>query len=203
MAFLLRQQYRAAPSLTKPFFRPTIPMSSAYPSHLKLLYRWQEEVENLEDYCSGGFHPIKLGDEYCQGRYRIVHKLGYGSYSTVWLARDSAADRYVSLKVVAANASEGSSEALVLNSIRQNNLQHPGRRFVSSLLDDFLVSGPNGNHRCFISEALSPTVLDVKESFNCDLLPLDIARRITVQLALGLANIHSCGIVHGGKPSPL
>ncbi|KAL9125046.1 MAG: hypothetical protein Q9217_005697 [Psora testacea] len=197
VGFPLRLQFRRTFPIAKRFFRPTKSMSSASLSHLERLYHWQEEVENLEAYCSGGYHPIELGDEFCQGRYRIVHKLGYGSFSTVWLARDSTADRYVSLKVIAANASERSSEAEVLNSIHHNTLHHLGRRFILSLLDEFLVSGPNGKHRCLVSEALGPTVLDVKESFNCDLLPLNIARRVTVQLALGLADIHSCGIVHG------
>jgi len=189
---------RVASPLTRRIFSPIKAMSSAFPTH-QTVYRWQDDVENLEAYRPGGYHPIKLGDEYCQGRYRIVHKLGYGAFSTVWLARDSAADRYVSLKVFTATASERSSESQVLEIIHQNNPLHPGRMFVSSLLNDFSIRGPNGNHRCLVTEILGPTVSDVKESFDCDLLSLDIARRVTVQLALGLADIHSCGIIHGGK----
>ena len=174
-------------------------MDSASSRYLEPTYHWQEEVENLEAYCSGGYHPIKLGDGFCQGRYRIVHKLGYGSFSTVWLARDFTAEKYVSLKIITADASRRSSEAEVLNSIYQNTLRHPGRRFISSLLDEFVLNGPNGKHKCIVNEVLGPTVSEVKESFDCGLLPLNIAQRVTVQLALGLADIHSCGIVHGGK----
>lgn len=36
-----------------------------------------------EQYCGGGYHPVYISDEIHSGRYRIVHKLGYGSYSTV------------------------------------------------------------------------------------------------------------------------
>ncbi len=187
LAFRLRQQLRAASPLTRRIFSPIKAMSSAFPTHQGPVYRWQDDVENLEAYRPGGYHPIKLGDEYCQGRYRIVHKLGYG------------ADRYVSLKVVTATASERSSESQVLEIIQQNNPLHPGRMFVSSLLNDFSTRGPNGNHRCLVTESLGPTVSDVKESLDCDLLSLDIARRVTVQLALGLADINSCGIIHGGK----
>ncbi|KAJ7300962.1 hypothetical protein DFH08DRAFT_724816, partial [Mycena albidolilacea] len=38
-----------------------------------------------------GLWPVKLGDSFGPGgtrRYRIIFKLGYGSFSTVWLARD-------------------------------------------------------------------------------------------------------------------
>jgi serine/threonine-protein kinase SRPK3 len=48
----------------------------------QLVYQWLDDVEKLEGYATGGYHPIHLGDELSQGRYRIVHKLGFGSYST-------------------------------------------------------------------------------------------------------------------------
>ena len=34
-----------------------------------------------------GYHPVHLVDIYCE-RYRVIDKLGFGTYSTVWLARD-------------------------------------------------------------------------------------------------------------------
>ena len=45
------------------------------------------EVESPDRYRPGGYHPVHLGDVYHQ-RYRVIHKLGFGTYSTVWLARD-------------------------------------------------------------------------------------------------------------------
>lgn len=51
---------------------------------------WQV-TEWVENYKLGGYHPIHIGDYLCKDRYRIVRKLGYGSFSTVWLAKD---DRY-------------------------------------------------------------------------------------------------------------
>ena len=45
------------------------------------------DVEGPDGYRPGGYHPVHLGDVYCQ-RYRVIHKLGFGVYSTVWLARD-------------------------------------------------------------------------------------------------------------------
>jgi len=43
--------------------------------------------ESPENYLPGGFHPVHLGDV-LNGRYLIFRKLGAGSQSTVWLARD-------------------------------------------------------------------------------------------------------------------
>ena len=36
----------------------------------------------------GGYHPVHIGDTFQNSRYTIVRKLGWGYYSTVWLARD-------------------------------------------------------------------------------------------------------------------
>lgn len=44
--------------------------------------------EWIEDYRPGGYHPVHLGDLYKEDQYKIIRKLGQGSYSTVWLARD-------------------------------------------------------------------------------------------------------------------
>lgn len=44
--------------------------------------------ENFEKYRGGGYHPVHLGESYKGGRYTIHHKLGYGGFSTVWLAKD-------------------------------------------------------------------------------------------------------------------
>lgn len=46
-------------------------------------------VEEPDYYETGGFHSISLGDKFGCGQYTILRKLGYGQYSTVWLARDS------------------------------------------------------------------------------------------------------------------
>jgi hypothetical protein len=44
-------------------------------------------AEDPARYCSGGYHPVRLGDVY-NDRYQVLRKLGFGLYSTVWLARD-------------------------------------------------------------------------------------------------------------------
>jgi serine/threonine-protein kinase SRPK3 len=44
--------------------------------------------EKISRYRPGGFHPIALGNSFKQGRYTVVHKLGYGGFSTVWVAYD-------------------------------------------------------------------------------------------------------------------
>jgi serine/threonine protein kinase len=40
-----------------------------------------------------------LGDHIHNARYRIVHKLGNGGYSTVWLAHDAQLEKFVALEI--------------------------------------------------------------------------------------------------------
>lgn len=46
------------------------------------------DAEPLNRYRVGGYHPITLGDLFNDGRYKVLHKLGWGGYSTVWAATD-------------------------------------------------------------------------------------------------------------------
>lgn len=45
-------------------------------------------TESSSQYRSGLYYPVKLGDTFKNGRYKIWHKLGWGGFSTIWLARD-------------------------------------------------------------------------------------------------------------------
>lgn len=45
------------------------------------------EEEGLLEYNPDYFYPVRLGEVF-NDRYQTVSKLGYGSSSTIWLARD-------------------------------------------------------------------------------------------------------------------
>jgi serine/threonine-protein kinase SRPK3 len=49
-----------------------------------------DEEEEEEDYKKGGYHPVSIGDRFDNGRYVVVRKLGWGHFSTVWLALDKS-----------------------------------------------------------------------------------------------------------------
>jgi hypothetical protein len=67
--------------------KPTQPFQPGPPMDMAT-HRCDMDAEPLHRYRRGGYHPIHLGDFLNNGRYRILHKLGWGGYSTVWAARD-------------------------------------------------------------------------------------------------------------------
>lgn len=60
------------------------------------------DVEDVEEYRPGGFYPTHVGDTIAKGRYKILHKLGSGGFSTIWLARDTVDKTYCAVKILRA-----------------------------------------------------------------------------------------------------
>lgn len=161
-----------------------------------------EAVEDPEGYRPGGYHPVHLGDTYENGRYKVLHKLGAGGYSTTWLARDGNSERYVALKVVKASETASCAELKMLQRLAADESEHPGRAHVRSLLDHFTISGPNGEHCCLVSEVAGPTLLSLYDNAgpaSARRLKGQIARKIARQVALAVAYLHANGVGHGGK----
>lgn len=153
----------------------------------RVKYEFVEEVERLDYYVHGGYHPVTIGDELCEGRYVIAHKLGFGRSATTWLAEDRKQRRLVALKISTAESAERTQEIQILSQLARAKPNLPGKAVVQKLLDSFTISGPNGTHRCLVTDAAYHR-----------LLHLPAARAIASQLILGLQFIHSQGIVHGG-----
>ena len=75
-----------------------------------------------------------------EGRYRVVHKLGFGGYSTIWLALDTIHRQYVAVKICSADSREGSLEGGILQRLSHSALDdatNPGKRLVQTLMDAF------------------------------------------------------------------
>ncbi|KAI9163422.1 High-affinity methionine permease [Paramyrothecium foliicola] len=51
-------------------------------------YKFDIDAEPLRRYRPGGYHPVVLGDLLNHGRYKVIHKLGWGGYATTWAAKD-------------------------------------------------------------------------------------------------------------------
>lgn len=152
------------------------------------------QEENAGDYKRGGYHPVVKGETYYSHafdrRYIVLRKLGWGHFSTVWLAKALDADgaaSYVAIKFVKSNKhylEAALDEILLLQTINQplrgdhltraqrlyfkqfaftndEPTGHPGYKHVMKLLDNFEIVGPNGNHICMVFEVLGENVFNL------------------------------------------
>lgn len=176
-------------------------MSFDTPIRTPIRYHWIDGVERLERYVPGGYHPVMLGD-LLHHRYRVVDKLGFGGYSTVWLARDEQSDRFVAVKIGMSGVSALRREIDILKALNdprstQAGLVSSAHASIPSILDAFEVHGPNGIHSCYTLPTAQGDLWDA--SFN-DLFPVEVARALAAKLVLAVAFVHSQGFVHGGEP---
>jgi serine/threonine-protein kinase SRPK3 len=167
-------------------------------------------LESLDRYMVGGYHPVHIGDELDDGRYLVLHRLGSGHFSTVWLAQyvspgsrpsDSPGCRYVAIKIFTADLHPDKYDGDRLWDLRESSLDtndsaiKDGLRYVVTVLDEFEICGPNGTHHALVMELLGPSVASV---IYQQPIPVELSRRIILQIAKALASLHSFGMVHGG-----
>ena len=92
-AVSLLRLFRSPPEYVPKVFFRGLAVASCRTSGPK--YHWNEGVENIETYRGGGYHPIQLRGNLTRGRYKIFHKLGHSTFSTVLLAQDHLEKRYL------------------------------------------------------------------------------------------------------------
>ncbi|KAH9857391.1 kinase-like domain-containing protein [Lenzites betulinus] len=177
-----------------------------------------EDEEDWEDYVKGGYHPVHIGDAFSNGRYVVVRKLGWGHFSTVWLANDTKLNRHVALKIVksAPRYTETALDEIKLlqrlitsstpplqptpdhpNPSPSPSATHPGRSHVISFLDHFRHKGPNGTHVCMVFEVLGENLLGLIKRHQNKGVPMHVVRQIAKQILLGLDYMHRCcGVIH-------
>ncbi|XP_036622712.1 SRSF protein kinase 1 isoform X2 [Trichosurus vulpecula] len=158
-----------------------------------------DEQEDPNDYCKGGYHLVKIGDLF-NGRYHVIRKLGWGHFSTVWLSWDIQGKKFVAMKVVksAEHYTETAlDEIRLLKSVRNTDPDDPNREMVVQLLDDFKISGVNGTHICMVFEVLGHHLLKWIIKSNYQGLPLPCVKKIIQQVLQGLDYLHTkCRIIH-------
>lgn len=166
------------------------------PSHL-------DNIEDIHDYCPGGFHPISIGDCFEQDRFKVLHKLGYGGSSTVWLARDQGdtkLGRLVALKALRADASNTSNPALTIPAVLEAAI--PLCTSIQTVDHHFTVKGPNGTHLFLVSPFAGPSIRVMSDCpgrvSGSRRLRAGLARKVAKQIVTAVDFMHSSGVVHGG-----
>ncbi|RYP57331.1 hypothetical protein DL770_010693 [Monosporascus sp. CRB-9-2] len=162
-------------------------------------------VEDIGQYRIGGLHPVRLGDFLGDDdRFRVVHKLGYGHFSTVWLCFDHQEKLWRGIKVLCAEESlEDNPELRAMRYFEGFSAEYMSDNHVGLPLEHFWINGPNGRHLCLVLPLLGPRIqgfdkwdYDDQLWFLNDQIP-DIYTNVAFQVTRGLSVLHRRGLCHG------
>lgn len=169
----------------------------------------REQVESVKRYTPGGYHPIDIDDTITnatsQDSYTILHKLGYGEFSTVWLVKLQRKDplagqplhvSFHALKIFRADLGNATADHELRFLERLGQVGKPSHPNIVVLEDSFTISGPNGQHRCLVFPFLGPSLYSYEA---IDSLTPFQRHHICQQLASAVAFMHSHDVCHGGK----
>ncbi|XP_050815788.1 SRSF protein kinase 2-like isoform X9 [Gopherus flavomarginatus] len=155
--------------------------------------------EDPAEYCAGGYYPVQKGDTF-SGRYQVVHKLGCGYFSTVWLCRDMVEKRRVAVKVAKGGesfAEAAQDEISLLQCVSSMKKKDRAGENIVHCLDDFKMIGANGFHVCLVFELLGPSLRCLLRSHGAQGLPLPFVKKALQQVLAGLQFLHTnCQIIH-------
>jgi serine/threonine-protein kinase SRPK3 len=167
-----------------------------------------ESVEPFEGYTAGGYYPLQIGHRLGPlQRYHIIHKLGHGGSSTIWLGLDERMARYVAVKIAVSDL-DRPFESSILRSLLSDkegtcNTQ-AGIATIPAILDEFEVKGPEiegsrRKHHCLVTKPARMSLAEAREVSDRRLFQPLVAHAIAAQLIQAVAFLHSRGIVHAGK----
>ncbi|KAJ5093887.1 kinase-like protein [Penicillium angulare] len=181
------------------FGRRWKPLTFSNPNFVRLPDSHKIEEETLPHYVASEYYPTRIGEVINQ-RYQVIGKLGFGSTSTVWLARDMDNRRYAMLKIFVQASSLGKQVENELNMykrIEQSPAAHPGRDMLRTLLDTFYIDGPQDKHQCLVHDPLWESSLAVLRRNPMERFPSTVVAHILYRLFLALDYLHTeCQIAH-------
>lgn len=181
------------------------------------------DEEICPGYDSKNFYPAQPGDVLAS-RYQIMVKVGWGSSSTVWFARDlrrscllyslcrifglstKGVSRYrwesesvVALKIANTNKGTAEDEHEIEERIAIADVSHRGFPLFRTYLERFEITGPEGRHLCLAYEPMREPLWIFKRHFKGGVIPLPIVKTYIRFLLTGLDYLHTkCRVVHTG-----
>ncbi|KAJ7224018.1 kinase-like domain-containing protein [Mycena haematopus] len=135
-----------------------------------------------------------IGDDQ---RYTILRKLGWGSHSSTWLARDKVGNGFVGVKALTGYMTQRNEKGTSWEAEALRYLSRPPSPYCVRLLDEFTIPGRGsaGTHICFVLPLYGG---DVKALMKSRKTPFELptAKRIMLHFLRGLAHMHARDVVH-------
>ncbi|KAI0468193.1 kinase-like protein, partial [Xylaria cf. heliscus] len=155
------------------------------------------EEETLPFYQKEEYYPMQIG-QVVHGHYQVVSKLGFGTTSTVWLARDLRNQKFWALKVHI-NTLKPNQEFEIYhhlaNTHRDQELAN-AKKHIRQLKESFKLRGPYGDHDVFIMTPLALSLSHLLSLCQGEPFHSEFVKGALSQILLGLVYLHDMDVVH-------
>ncbi|KAE8415530.1 kinase-like domain-containing protein [Aspergillus pseudocaelatus] len=136
---------------------------------------------------------FRVGAKFLHSRYTVLGKLGYGSYSTVWLCRDQS-NKYVAVKVLTRTSVRSdpalSRELGVYEHLSGLNSSHVGNAYIRGIYDNFELSNPYGVYRCLVHPPMHMSINALRMRARSSRLSEPILKQTLICLLQALDFLH-------------
>lgn len=171
----------------------------------QIVARWTNRYhENQQNYKEGGYMSINAGDM-LRNRYMMLHKLGWGEFSTVWLAFDRDATEpqhtFVAVKVAKCHASVTESSKYENNLLTFVRANIRSKSPVTYLLDNFEHRGQYGNHFCMVMPLHGSNMLSIIDYMKARKRrrsdkEISMIKEITASTLQSLNDLEALNVIH-------
>lgn len=145
--------------------------------------------EPMERYTEEIYYPVYIG-EVLVDRYRVVHKLGWGGFSTVWMAQDLETQKLVALKI--GIPGDMAERELKMNQEILDKVSDPSR--LVTLQNTFSLQGPKATHLVMVLPVRGPSLSLCRWT-----VPLNTRMAAARPLLLAIKSLHDADIIHCGE----
>ena len=118
-------------------------------------------------------------------RYYAIKYLGKGTFCRTWLMYDIQLNIFVAMKMYYSKYKEESLHEIKINKLLDTS------EYIVNKLDDFITN----NCQCLIYELMGITLFDVLDYYE-DNIPLNIVKKICIQIFKGIDELHKKNIIH-------
>ncbi|KAM5457359.1 hypothetical protein MaudCBS49596_000554 [Microsporum audouinii] len=141
------------------------------------------DEEICPGYNSANFYPAQPGAVLAD-RYQILVKVGWGTSSTVWFARDMRGrlryrhepETLVALKITNTNSRTAGEERDIEDHIAKADPSHRGRALFRTSSECFEIAGPEGKHLCLAYEPMREPMWLYQKRFKDGRIPLPLVK---------------------------
>ena len=147
------------------------------------------------DYSTNGDELI--GDV-LNNQYILLHKIGFGSFSSVWLTYDIVHDAFFAIKIQTPDDyEEGIREIQIYEMINNISKQNKSVDSLMLLKSSFVLVKEDKKYVCMVMELMAGSLYDlIKIDKYTSGLPEEVVNKIQIQMMEGLNILHNFDIIH-------